>query len=555
MPDTLDKLKFYDKEDRPWPGKRLDRGAIVGHTTDTTTRIWVRVKEEGKYGLAVAPVAIDTDHTPQYARGRLRLLDPAGNTHPFEGNVHPPVNITFETDNTHVFDVEGLSPNTQYHYALFRTDRGTRGWTVGRDADLTFATRNPDAGSVTFGLYSCHMPYDSGNVQNMHMWQGFGEMLEDLQADFIIGCGDQVYTDGDKAVSIWSWLKKNLKKVAQLGSGDRHEVMLSWYRDIYRGYWGHPNLRNALRNYPTYMVWDDHEIMDGWGSYTDDELSNALDTIWVWEDRDRNLELARAMFDASRQVYLEYQHSHNPKTGAQGRPGTMEDDQWDYSFEWGHAAFYVLDMRGHRDFRRPESKILGAQQNQRVRDWLGGDEVAGSTALFLVSPVPVVHLKDFVANYLDLPALGIADDLRDEWEHESNWDERNRLLDEVFEFSHQTGKPVVFLSGDVHIGAAFQLHRRGKENARVFQLTSSGITYCKAPGKVLRLITRENGDMAGIPDGSRTWFERLHIFDDNNFGFLRTQTGEDDAVNISWDLYGKGERPGELVRLKRLKLT
>ena len=45
------------------------------------------------------------------------------------------------------------------------------------------------------------------------------------------------------------------------------EEMLSWYRDIYRGYWGFESVQRVFESFPTYMIWDDHEIVNGWGSY------------------------------------------------------------------------------------------------------------------------------------------------------------------------------------------------------------------------------------------------------------------------------------------------
>ncbi len=249
------------------------------------------------------------------------------------------------------------------------------------------------------------------------------------------------------------------------------EHMLSWYRDIYRGYWGHLSVRRILHSFPNYMIWDDHEIMDGWGSYTDDELSNELDRWWGKDDKVQNLQLAHQMFEAAKAVYSEYQHGHNPATPA---------GQYDYAFEWGPAAFYVLDMRGHRDYnRKTDDRILGPDQMKRFKAWLDKekDRDSGHGVLFVITPVPVVHASSFFVNKLDLALFGIHDDLRDEWEHESNWVERDVLLDAVFDASEKSGKKVFFLSGDVHLGASFQLSDLHHPGAKVHQLTSSGITY------------------------------------------------------------------------------
>jgi alkaline phosphatase D len=171
-----------------------------------------------------------------------------------------------------------------------------------------------------------------------------------------------------------------------------------------------------------------------------------------------------------------------------------------------------------------------------------------------VSPVPVVHLTNFVTNFLDLPALGLADDLRDEWEHKSNYAERNTLLDGLFDYSASHNKPVIILSGDVHIGAAFKLTRKGKTGARVYQLTSSGITFAKSPGKLLRLVVRDRGELDGLPKSKRTFLERLHVFVDNNFAFVHSWLRDDGTLELAWDLFGSTGAAGEVVRLKRLHL-
>ena len=145
-------------------------------------------------------------------------------------------------------------------------------------------------------------------------------------------------------------------------------------------------------------------------------------------------------------------------------------------------------MRGHRDFERDDdTKILGRDQMDRLLAWLRARRADDQArALFIVSPVPVVHMSEVIVNRLDLEILGIADDLRDEWGHDTNWAERDKMLDAVFALSHDVGKPVAFLSGDVHIGAAFRLTRRRHPKARVFQLTSSAITYADTMGGILR---------------------------------------------------------------------
>ena len=44
---------FIHKTERPWPNRRLKIAAIVGHTTATTSRIWVRTGAPGNILLAL----------------------------------------------------------------------------------------------------------------------------------------------------------------------------------------------------------------------------------------------------------------------------------------------------------------------------------------------------------------------------------------------------------------------------------------------------------------------------------------------------------------------
>ena len=67
------------------------------------------------------------------------------------------------------------------------------------------------------------------------------------------------------------------------------------------------------------------------------------------------------MFRAARQAYMEYEHSHNPCT----TPG-----DFDYAFQRGGCAFYVLDGRGHRDIERDELSHFGTAAVCRFANWI-----------------------------------------------------------------------------------------------------------------------------------------------------------------------------------------
>lgn len=552
----MGKLSFYDRgPDRPWINRPLTNAAIVGHTTKDSALFWARVWEPGKYWLLVSKEKIEADGKPDVdtATNTAKVHLEDGRTVSLPGTLWSK-EFTYASDLTGTFELTELEPKTKYYYCVFSDHARSDRWELTPDHQWrAFRTQSNSVenSTIKFGIFSCHMPYKkNGDLVNIPMWDRFAEELESENADFVMGIGDQVYCDGNKNVSIWQFLKKNKARLLAEAptENERLEIMRSWYRDIYRGYWGFRQLWRTFGRYPTYMIWDDHEIMDGWGSYTRAELGNELDTIWEWENTEQNVSLAHQMFDAAKSTYEEYQHSHNP---------TTNDGVYDYHFVWGQCAYYVLDMRGQRDFNRTtDDKILGKDQMARFKEWLGSKEALSASALFIVSPVPLVHIKNFIVNHLDLPLLGLADDLRDEWAHESNWVERNDLLDVVFQYSQNQRKRVIFLSGDVHIGAGFRLTRSGQPLARVYQLTSSAITYPIPP--LLKLAVSgagKLGDTDLVDAKRRTAFQILHApFARNNFGIVSITSSTEGEINISWNLYGGTGEEDEIVRLKEVRL-
>ena len=307
--------------------------------------------------------------------------------------------------------------------------------------------------------------------------------------------------------------------------------MRSWYRDIYRGYWGFEGVRRVFDSFPTCMIWDDHEIGDGWGSHyladggPDDGLARVFpDLEERGLTRDDGRELAARMFRAASHIYREYQHSHNPET----EPGV-----WDYSVRRGGAAFYVLDGRGHRNVERASYRILGREQFDRFAAWAAGLDPEETAFLFVVSAVPVLHARAALVGADQTAAMraaGLGDDLRDSWEHSLHDEERGALLDVLFDAASR-GFRVAILSGDVHVSAAFTI--RDNRGNRIWQLTSSAITYNipRPLSWVLRLGAADEGE---TEDGYR--FERLVLYADSSYALVSVDPGSGEAW---FRLYGE----------------
>ncbi len=521
------------KSVRPWPNKRLKAMAIVGHTTTSTSRIWVRTGALQRFCLIVYPIQGNTNNaifkSLLSVPFRLRALPKSVKRYRFSVP-------DYSRDTTHVVDVQGLDPGTCYGYALWGHDPGggkaTNRILLGHDRPLSFRTLPEGDKPFNFAFFSCHMPYEKTlfrrtRTVNMDTWEAMQRALsrhgeKDLR--FVIAAGDQVYADGVPTLSIWELLKKRMRK-----SGSkllpRQSDMVTWYRDIYRGYWGFDPIQQVYSSHPTYMVWDDHEIGDGWGSFKTGEIGRIVPRKRGWSRGERWI-LAQRMFEAARQVYNEYEHCHNPATPSK---------QYDYSFRCGSIAFYVLDGRGQRNINRSSYKILGEEQFERFVKWLDKLQPDETKYLFVISAVPLLHLSALGAKLGSLKK-NLQDDLRDSWDHPLHDDERKEFTDALFAVAKR-GIRVSILSGDVHAAAAFRIEEK-KSGQVMYQLTSSAITY-NVPRVSGWLLAAAAAGRGRTRDGHQ--FERVALYSDSNFAMVHVDPVRD---RVEFRLYGQGQFPG-----------
>lgn len=518
------------RTDRPWPNRRFKIGAIVGHTTSSSCRLWLRTGRPGRFQLLLYRKSSDTN-------GRLfssfQSVPYSLTKLPKHVRRHPFVVRDYSNDTTHVVDLANLDPDTYYAYALWGKDVGGAQpiprVLLGRDQPRCFRTLAADDRAFSFAFFSCHMPYKKTlfgrtRIVNMETWEAFQHALsrhgkQDLR--FVLATGDQVYADGVSTLSIWELLKKKMRK-----SGStllpRQSDMVTWYRDIYRGYWGFEPIQQIYSSFPTYMIWDDHEIGDGWGSFKTSEINRMIPVKRGWSSRDRRA-LAQRMFRAARYVYNEYEHSHNPATPA---------GQFDYAFRYGGCAFYVLDGRGYRDMNRRSYRILGQRQFQRFTVWLRRLDPASTKFVFVISAVPLLHLSAVAGKFGSL-AKSLQDDLRDSWDHKIHDAERKEFTDALFATARR-GIHVSVLSGDVHTAAVFRIKDKATDNV-IYQLTSSAITY-NVPRISGWLMAAAAAGRGKTRDGHA--FERVALYRDSNFAMIHVDSAKGRA---EFRLYGKGQ--------------
>ncbi|MFJ4192492.1 alkaline phosphatase D family protein [Pseudomonas sp. NPDC089534] len=227
---------------------------ILGHTTDTTARVWVRASNRW-------PIAF------------LQLVNPANNKILSQLSV-PTAEAEFYTA---VHDFVGLSADTDYKVkvAFGKTANDPPDARI-RDAYAegrfkTFPTTNQQP--FTFLLGSCNL-HSLGILERPDQsWMTISRVAAKTQARFMIHAGDQIYAD----------------------IPFKPDASLEHYRDKYLDAWDDcVPAKRVLTELPHYMILDDHEIFDNY-EHGSGELGSTLPRIAL-------------------KAYWEFQHSHNPKT-------------------------------------------------------------------------------------------------------------------------------------------------------------------------------------------------------------------------------------------------
>lgn len=304
------------------------------------------------------------------------------------------------------------------------------------------------------------------------LWKKMAEQHAACHYNLLLLGGDQIYTD-----SMWQQLE-SLRNWTDLDYAERLQAPFSqtmqtevdhFFFRLYLDRWNQPEIAPLLATIPTLMMWDDHDIFDGWGSYPD-----AQQTCPVYQ----------GIFAIARDYFQLFQlHASAAIT-----PAGLLPDQTGFScaFRVGPYAFLAPDLRSERS----ALQVMSRQTWDAVYAWL--NEQNDCQHLLVLSSIPVVH-PDFSTLEQLLNTLPgqqeLEDDLRDHWMSRAHRQERLRLIHRLLDWSAAKNTRVTLLSGDVHVGALGVIESDRSDapvNARVInQLTSSGIVHPAPPAIAL----------------------------------------------------------------------
>ena len=265
--------------------------------------------------------------------------------------------------------VENLIPDTQYHYTLTLSNSPPNP----ANGPYPAFTMFPPAGetrSFSFIFGSCFRPTSD---QSGEIFDQIDELRKKSADDppnalrFALMIGDQIYAD----------------ICGCNGLEHRAAVDLQDYRTVYAYNFSRLPLKNLLTQLPTFMILDDHEVDDDW---TWKDHARQQPQIPWWDQAARFFKgrpkqeytITKGRVQDALKAYQEHQGQYidsyiDPLDVVDGRYPLESDDQgsFAYSFEYGAAAFFVLDTRTHR-IKAPFSKhvMLSEGQWQALENWL-----------------------------------------------------------------------------------------------------------------------------------------------------------------------------------------
>lgn len=294
------------------------------------------------------------------------------------------------------------------------------------------------------------------------LWEHMAETHTESAYHLLVHGGDQLYAD-----SVWNDIPflvewKALPRSRQYTADIPDDVFMeirNYYFACYMSNWSRTYIKLVLSAIPSVMIWDDHDIFDGWGS---------------WNNKYQASPVYQAVFKAAREAFYLFQR---------GCPVPSAGQTAGMAITLGHSVFILPDLRSERT----RTQVMGPIGWKWFEDALiktGQDK----KHLIIVSSVPLAtsHFSmldpiltgfpSFIARRIPkkINPKQFADDIHDQWRVPAHRDEWLRMLRTLLDFAENTDTRVTTLSGEIHLGAKSTIKRR---QVVIHQFIASGIAH------------------------------------------------------------------------------
>lgn len=343
--------------------------------------------------------------------------------------------------------------------------------------------------------------------------------------------GDQIYADSIWLMvpSIYEWLQLEEREriKAPFTPAMKREVT-EFYFNLYCDRWQQPEPLAVMSCVPTVMMWDDHDIFDGWGSYPENVQKSPV---------------YQGIFAIAEEHFRLFQLHIKPDELPSGAFSKTQKGLG-YGFRIGKTlTIAALDMRTERSI----GQVLSQKSWAEFEAWLTASEAPAH--LMVMSSIPVVHPNySSLEQFADFFNAEITDDLRDHWHSRAHKQERLGLIHLLLRYSDEKKSRVTIVSGDVHVGAVGMINSARNpvsKNANVIiQLTSSAIVHPAPPKPIMFFHKLASRNIEAVDRGITAEMLEFPATNQQQFIGKRNWLSLDcdtDGTTISANWYAEGE--------------
>lgn len=303
---------------------------------------------------------------------------------------------------------------------------------------------------------SCNDVLKKGHVpgrSDYQLWQSMWERHQEAPYSLLLMGGDQVYADhllGQmKSPRLRRWWDAPLEQQVSLEPSESElEELAFGFAELYVRSWDQQDVSLMLASVPSLMMWDDHDIIDGYGSYPEPFQQSQM---------------MQALYKIAEVFFVNFQLRGHDNASLLGEKAALS---WGLKFRG--QAILAMDNRSERT----ETMIMSHGHWQQLQLWL--DEVNNDEKLWVMTAVPLMYPSfESVEPWIGkVPVLNkYEDDLKDHWRAIGHREERIRFLQTLSDARKRLDF-VSILSGDVHVGALAHMQT---PYGGVHQLVSSAI--------------------------------------------------------------------------------
>ncbi|KAF8976558.1 hypothetical protein BGZ46_008172 [Entomortierella lignicola] len=322
----------------------------------------------------------------------------------------------------------------------------------------------------------------------------------------MVGGGDQIYNDDVLATpEIAEWLSlKGEARISIAFDSKKRYAAEKFYFDHYVEHFTTGTYAKALSLIPSVNTWDDHDILDGYGSYPPMyQLCDVMQGIGA---------------SAARFYLLFQQHATAKTTDHAGLQTSKSGKGWNCITHFGKRTMLVLpDTRSERS----KQTILSDDTYDLLKTEINAKLLPTTKHLVVVLGTPLVYpalklFEDALEKLGDKLSRGsivgkifgkckafenvlgqfgpeLLDDLVDSWACTVHTDEKKRLVELLQEIAVHKSVRVTFVGGDVHVGGAGRLFGadskdRSTDPYDMVQIISSAIVNGPPPGAVISAL-------------------------------------------------------------------